>query len=362
MRGKDQNRQEDEKWMRQALSFAEQGKYHVSPNPLVGAVLVKHGEKIGEGFHEYFGGEHAEVRAIQNAEHEGHSVFESTLYVTLEPCSHSGKTPPCTDMILEKQIARVVFAASDPNPIAKGGGEVLRKKGVEITSGILEKEAEAQNRYFFHYWKQKRPFFLGKIALSQNGMVSNAVGEKTIISGTEALLHGHHLRAECDAVLVGIDTLLSDNPKLTVRHEIQGKNPLRIVLDPLGKCPKDANILLDNHFLICSTETGKQSLLKQDLSPERILVFPTRKFAPKEIALILFHKKITSILIEGGVKTLTSFFEDQLIDEFHLLRSEKMLSKTGIPFQNTPEQFGYVRTQRTPLGDSDVLEIWKPNL
>ena len=176
MRGKDQNRQEDEKWMRQALSFAEQGKYHVSPNPLVGAVLVKHGEKIGEGFHEYFGGEHAEVRAIQNAEHEGHSVFESTLYVTLEPCSHSGKTPPCTDMILEKQIARVVFAASDPNPIAKGGGEVFAKRSGNHFWNT-RKEAEAQNRYFSTIGN-KNVLFLGKIALSQNGMVSNAVGKR----------------------------------------------------------------------------------------------------------------------------------------------------------------------------------------
>lgn len=346
--------------MNHALVHAKKGNGSVSPNPLVGAVITKNGEKIGEGFHEYYGGPHAEVNAIQNAEKNGHPVSDATLFVTLEPCSHSGKTPPCTNLIREKKIARVVFAASDPNPLARGGAGILQKAGIEVVSGVLEEKAREQNQFFFHFWENHRPFFLGKIAISHNGLIANPLGEKTIISEEKALKYGHTLRARCDAILVGINTALSDDPKLTVRHSILGKNPLRILLDTSGKCAENAQILHDSHFLIFSSEYGKEKLLKKNISPENIIVFPTKIIPPKDIAQSLFQRGISSVLVEGGAATLRTFFEAKLLDEFHLMKSKKVLSANGVSFAISLQQYGFSMTQKTPLGNSDVLEIWKP--
>lgn len=300
----------DEKYMRRALELAKLGNGYVAPNPMVGAVIVHNDTIIGEGYHEKCGESHAEVNAIHSVERP-ELLSESTIYVTLEPCSHHGKTPPCSDLIIEKKLKRVVIGCRDSFAQVNGKGiEKLNTAGVEVSPFVLEEAARTLNKKFFTFQEKRRPFVLLKWAESTNGKIDSKKGGKdsiTWLSKPETQPFVHQLRSEYAAILVGKNTVLNDNPSLTVRA-VSGNQPLRIVLDSRCELKKDRNILNDGHptyvLNTCKTEEiGNLSYLK------------IKSMTPKDILDALFSLHIQSVLIEGGAKTLQSFMDTQLWDE-----------------------------------------------
>ncbi len=216
-----------EAWMKQALTLARRGIGTTHPNPRVGAVIVRDGELVGQGWHERPGGAHAEVHALQDA---GKRAAGATAYVTLEPCAAHGRTPPCTEVLIRAGIRRVVYASDDPNPRMAGGAVRLREAGIEVLGGILAAEADALNRPFFHYIRTGLPYIRAKAAISLDGKLATHSGHSQWISGPESRTHAHQLRAECDAIIVGAGTFMHDHPSLTVRHVPCSRQPLRVVI------------------------------------------------------------------------------------------------------------------------------------
>jgi diaminohydroxyphosphoribosylaminopyrimidine deaminase/5-amino-6-(5-phosphoribosylamino)uracil reductase len=283
--------------MRRALALARQGLGLTLPNPRVGAVLVRGGRVIGEGFHRRAGGPHAEVNAVADAKKRGHPVAGATLYVTLEPCSTHGRTPPCTGLILREKIARVVFAATDPNPAHAGvATRLLTAAGVKVSSGLLAGEAAALNRDFNWWIVQRRPWVVAKIALSLDGRIVTPPGDDRWLTSAPARLAAHELRWASDAILVGAETARQDNPQLTVRLPgRKGKpQPWRIVVTRSGKLPRTLHLFTDRHR-------------------DRTLVFRERKL--DEILAALGAWNISHLLIEGGGEILTEALRLGLVNE-----------------------------------------------
>jgi diaminohydroxyphosphoribosylaminopyrimidine deaminase/5-amino-6-(5-phosphoribosylamino)uracil reductase len=282
----------DEKWMRRALLLAERGRGYVHPNPMVGAILVKNGRVVSEGFHRVFGQAHAEVEAIRRA---GTRAKGGTLYVNLEPCSHWGKTPPCVDLILSSGIKRVVAAIADPNPLVSGKGFSGLKKGhVAITKGVLEKEARTLNRAFITWITKKRPFVTMKVAASLDGKTSTMTGESKWISGEPARRAGHALRAEADAIAVGAGTVLEDNPSLTA-HGL-GRNPVRIIFAGRRALPRKAKIF-------------------NSAAPTWVLKESRGRINLHKALADLAGRGIAHLLVEGGGTLQQSFLEAGVVDE-----------------------------------------------
>ena len=250
--------------MCEALRLAAFGRGRTSPNPMVGAVLVKDGRIVGAGWHRKAGTEHAEIHALRMA---GDLARGATLYVTLEPCSHTGRTGPCARAVIEAGVRRVVAAMEDPNPLVRGKGfKMLREGGVEVFCGLLEKEARRMNEAFVTWMTEGRPFVTLKMAMTLDGKTATAGGESQWITGEAARLRGHFLRDENDAVLVGIGTVLADHPSLTARlPDGTGKNPLRVVLDSRARTPADEPMLWDGAapVLIVTTESAPEEKLKR---------------------------------------------------------------------------------------------------
>jgi len=287
----------DARFLRRALELAQLGSGLTFPNPRVGAVLVRGGKVIGEGFHLRAGTPHAEVHAVADAKKRGHRVEGATLYVTLEPCSTHGRTPPCTGLILREKIARVVFAATDPNPKHAGAAmRLLRKAGVEVSHGLLAKEAAELNRDFNWYITKKRPWVVAKIALSLDGRITTPPGDDRWLTSSEARRAAHDLRWESDAILVGAATARADNPKLTVRlPDRKGKiQPWRVVLTRSGKLPKSLHLFSDAY-------------------KDRTLVFRNKPL--KSVLADLGRREIAHVLIEGGGEILTEAFRQKLVNE-----------------------------------------------
>jgi len=287
----------DRRYLQRALELAQRGEGLTLPNPRVGAVLVRGGKVIGEGYHEKAGSPHAEVRAVADAKKRGRRVEGSTLYVTLEPCSTHGRTPPCTDLILREKIGRVVFAATDPNPAHAGAAtRLLRAAGVKVSSGLLAKEAAALNRDFNWWIVHHRPWVVAKIALSLDGRITAPLSDDHWLTSPPARKRAHELRWQSDAILVGGETARRDNPRLTVR--LPGKSgkiqPWRIVVTRSGKFPRDLHLFSDRHR-------------------DRTLVF--QKQSLTEILGALGEMEISHLLIEGGGKILTEAFRAGLVNE-----------------------------------------------
>uniref|UniRef100_UPI003592F691 bifunctional diaminohydroxyphosphoribosylaminopyrimidine deaminase/5-amino-6-(5-phosphoribosylamino)uracil reductase RibD n=1 Tax=Persicitalea sp. TaxID=3100273 RepID=UPI003592F691 len=222
-----------DQYMQRALQLAEYGRGYVSPNPMVGCVLVADGRVIGEGWHRNYGGPHAEVQAVRDAEKRGNAdlLKSATAYVTLEPCSHFGKTPPCANLLINKKIKKVVVANHDPNPLVAGRGlTLLKNAGIEVESGILAEEGQELNRRFFTFFCKKRPYIILKWAETADGFIGAAGGKPIAISNGYSSQRVHRWRSEEDAILVGRNTAFNDNPRLNVRHW-PGQNPVRVVLD-----------------------------------------------------------------------------------------------------------------------------------
>lgn len=287
----------DQYYLRRALELARLGSGLTLPNPRVGAVLVRGGRIIGEGYHRRAGASHAEVNAVADAKKRGHAVAGATLYVTLEPCSTHGRTPPCTELILREKIARVVFAATDPNRAHAGAAmRLLRSAGVEVSSGLLADEATALNRDFNWWIIRRRPWIVAKIALSLDGRIVAPAGDDRWLTSPAARTVAHELRWESDAILIGAETARRDNPRLTVRlpGRYGKKPPWRIVVTRSGKLPRRLHLFLDRHR-------------------DRTLVFQNQPI--EEIIAALGAWDISHLLIEGGGEILTEVLQKKLVNE-----------------------------------------------
>jgi diaminohydroxyphosphoribosylaminopyrimidine deaminase / 5-amino-6-(5-phosphoribosylamino)uracil reductase len=298
---------EDRRFMRIALRLAKRGWGRTHPNPLVGSVIARGKTKIGEGHHAIFGGAHAEVVALEAA---GSKAQGATLYVTLEPCSHQGKTPPCTQAILRAGIKRVVVAVKDPHPRARGGLDVLRDAGIDCQWGLLQDEAETQNLPFFQSLENRRPFLALKLALTLDGRIAREDGSSRWITSEKARRFVHHLRAGYQAIVVGRGTLIRDNPRLDCRW-VKGQNPLKIVLDPRGTLVPTLNIFAKDRVLYFSEKPRREL----PALVEQVLVSGPQNYSDywKVILQELYMRGVISLLVEGG-STLGSF----LLDSGHL--------------------------------------------
>ncbi len=301
-------------FMRMALRLARRGEGAVNPNPVAGAVVVQGERVVGKGYHRVFGGPHAEVEALDQA---GALARGATLYVTLEPCPHHGKTPPCTERILEAGIARVVFACEDPNPLVRGKGLArLRDAGVEVAHGVLAAEARRQNEIFFKFITTGLPFVTLKLAMSLDGRIATRTGDSKWITGESSRKQVHRLRRKHSAVLVGARTVLADDPQLTVRH-VRGRNPIRFVLDGKGEVPLQATLFSLPGRTIVATATmpphKEEALASLGVEVWRV---PGRGERVDLGALLrrLGEAAIDSLLVEGGSETAAAFLEAQLVD------------------------------------------------
>jgi len=318
-----------ESFMARALELSKKGLGLVSPNPLVGCVLVKDGEIIGEGCHEKYGEPHAEVIAYKNSIKD---PVDSTMYVTLEPCCFEGKTPACTKFIIENGIREVYISMKDPNPQVSGKGiRELEKYGIPINVGLLEKESEWLNRGYIKWITTNRPWVIAKVAESENNFLGLNSNSKTNITGEEAKIHSHELRSNVDAIMIGRQTALIDNPKLTVRH-IKGKNPIRVILDTHRKLPLTLNIFNDNAastIILCSDVNFDNS------STSFAKFIPVEqnndgKLCVDSMLDVLAKEGICKILIEGGAELLSSFNKKDLIDEVYIYTSNNKLDNANL--------------------------------
>jgi diaminohydroxyphosphoribosylaminopyrimidine deaminase/5-amino-6-(5-phosphoribosylamino)uracil reductase len=338
----------DERFMRECMKLASLGKGRVSPNPLVGAVLVRGNRVIARGWHRRFGGPHAEADCLGKARG---NLAGTTLFVNLEPCAHYGKTPPCTESIIASGIRSVVIAMKDPNPLVAGRGiRALRGAGIRVSCGLLEAEAKQLNRFFMKHIARAMPYVHVKIAQSIDGFIG---GERTprYLSSIPSLRLVHRWRAEHDAVLVGAGTVHADNPHLTVRHS-RGHDPHVVVIDGRLSIPEHANVLRRDRgrgvFLCVSERAAAAARSKvQRLEGRGILVlrFPAPKgvLGLREVLAALYRFSVGSVLVEGGSSIFTQFLEEGLADELSIFVTPFMLGG-GVPV------FGSGRRRKPPFG------------
>jgi len=363
----------DEFWMNKALELAAKGKGYVSPNPLVGCVIVdESGEKIGEGYHKEFGKDHAEVNAVDSIS-DKKKLEQATIYVTLEPCSHTGKTPPCADMLAQLPLKRVVIAMKDPNPKVNGKGiRILRNTGFEVTVGVLEKEAETLNEFFIHHQTYGRPHITLKIAQTVDGFLAAADGDSKWISGKKSRIRVHKWRSEYDAVLVGRTTAITDNPSLTVRH-VNGRQPQRIVIDGPFELPRNLNLFADKYEDKTTIITWNKEASKEAADP--MLKVLSRNYFRGEIIQVskddghvdlkeafkeLGKKGITSILVEGGQHLSSALLRRGLVDKVFVFISPKLLgagtrSVLNIGINRMSEIAGLKEVSWEQVGDDMLL-------
>ncbi len=344
---------EHESFILRTFDLAKQGEGYVSPNPLVGAIIVKDGKIIAEGYHHKFGDKHAEVEAIYNA---GNIDFsDCTLYCNLEPCDNYGKTPPCTDLIIEKKFKRVVIANIDPNPYESGRGvQKLKDNGIEVITNILQKEGAFLNRVFFKNQTSNKPYIVAKVAQSLDGCVATKDGISKWISNETSRRYTHLLRSHLDAIMVGRNTILKDNPLLNTRL-VDGRNPIKIALDTNLSLPLDLSIFKNvdrtHTIVVCSKNSStsrKAEILKlggiKILSCETIDEISDKLRLEDAFQKIYNEYHITSILIEGGPMVHSYLLENNLIDELHVFIAPKIIGD-GL------KSFGAVNTPKIELSN-----------
>lgn len=320
----------DNYYMQQALILANRGKLTVSPNPMVGCIIVKNGAIISEGWHSIAGEPHAEIHALNKA---GIRAKDSTVYVTLEPCCHQGRTAPCTDALIKAGVKKVIIATLDPNPKVAGNGvKKLLEAGIEVEVGLLEKQSQQLNKIFFHYQRNQTPFVYAKWAMSLDGKISVNSNDSKKISSEKAFVNTHQLRNICDAILVGRQTLSEDNPRLDVRINVNKcKNPIRFIL--FSKIDE-----IDNNWKVLDQNTAKTIFVCSDISDKAksklnqlgieywILISNNKQVCLKSLLEKMGNMGITSLLVEGGKKTLECFIDKKLINEFDTYLSPVIIS------------------------------------
>jgi diaminohydroxyphosphoribosylaminopyrimidine deaminase/5-amino-6-(5-phosphoribosylamino)uracil reductase len=309
----------DASFMRLALELAGRGRGQTSPNPMVGAVIVKDQRIIGQGWHRAAGLPHAEIEAITGATED---VAGATMYVTLEPCCHQGRTPPCTDALIANKLARVVVAVQDPNPMVAGKGiEALRAAGIQVDVGLCEREARRLNEVFFTYHEKHRPFVTCKWAMTLDGKIATESGHSRWITNELSRAYAHELRAQVDAVMVGVGTVLMDNPLLTVRLEgYAGRQPRRIIVDGNLRIPVRAKCLTSasqGGVLICTSSVAPRDKIAQLREQgHEVTVFPGKALLDFKVVMEeLARRGIQSILCEGGSSLTGALFEAQIVDK-----------------------------------------------
>lgn len=321
-------------YMCRAINLAQRGQYTVSPNPMVGCVIEKNDVIVGEGWHRGYGFPHAEIEALKIADLK---AAGANLHVNLEPCCHFGKTPPCVDAIIKAKIKTVHVAIIDPNPLVNGAGiKKLRDAGINVFIGNEAEAATMLNEKFIHFIKTKKPFVVAKWAMTLDGKIATKTGNSKWITSEIARTHVHQLRQSLDAILVGADTVITDDPELTVKlaNKISPttKQPLRIVLDAKGRTPLNAKVYsYNNHcktVVVTTTEASEAwcNTLKQN--GVEVLVFEvnqTYKIDLNKLLLVLGKKQVSSLLVEGGAQTLTGFFERKLINKIYTYIAPKIV-------------------------------------
>jgi diaminohydroxyphosphoribosylaminopyrimidine deaminase/5-amino-6-(5-phosphoribosylamino)uracil reductase len=353
---------DDLRYMREALQLAEMGRGFVSPNPMVGCVIVRNARIVGRGYHRRYGECHAEVAAITDA---GRRARGGTMYVTLQPCNHFGKTPPCSDAAIRSGVKRLVIAAMDPNPktLCDAGLQKLRAAGIRISTGLLEPEARRQNEVYFHGLKYHRPFVALKLAATLDGMIADTKGRSQWISGPESRDRVQQLRAEYDAVLVGAGTVRADNPRLTCR--LPGRrHPLRVILDDeLITSPRTRLLSRPGRTIIfCARRVSAPR--RQRLASHRVEVIPVRenpkgRLAWTDVLDQLHQRNVASLLIEGGAEVASSALKAGIVSKLYLFMAPRILGKgksfsAGLGEQSLHRSLRLREWQAAPIG-SDLL-------
>jgi diaminohydroxyphosphoribosylaminopyrimidine deaminase / 5-amino-6-(5-phosphoribosylamino)uracil reductase len=325
--------QSDLRFMKMALRLAARGAGWVSPNPMVGAVVVQAGEVVGRGWHRRYGGPHAEIEALRIA---GNLSRGATLYVTLEPCNHHGRTPPCSEAVLAAGVSRVVAAGPDPNPRVSGGGaDFLRQHGVQVEMGLLAAEVRRLNEAWFAWVANGRPYVIAKAACSLDGRIATRTGESQWLTGEAARGFGHRLRHECDAILVGAGTVAADDPQLTARlPRRRAKDPIRIVLDSRLRIPSTARLLHltspSPTWVACTGAARADKIKALKALGVDVLVMPDEngRVALEPLLQELGRRKVQSLLVEGGAEVLGAFLDQRLVDKFYFFYAPKILGGT----------------------------------
>ena len=352
---------EDEKWMQKCFALATKGAGYVSPNPLVGAVVVLGGRLLGKGYHQKFGDAHAEVNAIKNAHTRRSNLRGATLYVNLEPCVHYGKTPPCVNAIVDEGIVKVVAAMKDPNPLVAGKGfNYLRNAGVKVVAGVLKSEAEKLNQKFVKYVTTGIPFVALKVAQTSDGFIAKKDGTSKWISTKESRTIAHALRSEYDAVVVGRGTAAIDNPKLTVRN-IKGRNPFRVLIDGKLRTPVDATMFNDKYrrrtiVFFGGTKTEKARALQA--KGVQLIPMKCKKgiIAIPEILSVLAGMGIASLLVEGGQSMYRQFLKARAVDKIYLFISQKKFGEGLSAFGSSRSWFSIKREGIRNTGGDSFIE------
>lgn len=356
----------DKYYMKLAINLAKKGKGRVNPNPTVGAVIVKENKIIGSGYHEYYGGAHAEVNAFKNAKEE---VEGSTLYVTLEPCSHYGSTPPCVDKIIDMKVKKVIIGSADPNPLVSGQGiKKLVEAGIEVVVGILENECKELNEVFMKFIVEKRPFVIMKTAMSLDGKIATKTGESKWITGFQSREKVHQLRNEVSGIMVGVNTVIVDDPELTCRTQ-NGKSPIRIIIDSKLRIPIDSKVLKNQDIArtIVATTNEADPLKKKELEEKKIKIIFVESLEGRvdlqALMLKLADEKIDSILLEGGSTLNFSALKQSIVDKVQVYIAPKLIggemSKTpvgGIGIEKLMSAFHLDNLKHESIGEDILIE------
>lgn len=371
----------EEKYMRRAIKLAKKGSGHVNPNPLVGAVIVRDGEIIGEGYHECYGQLHAERNAIANAKKRGNSLEGSTIYVTLEPCCHYGKTPPCTEAIIEEKIARVVVGSDDPNPLVSGKGfQMLREKGIEVIPHFLKEECDAMNHVFFHYIRTGTSYVAMKYAMTMDGKIACYTGDSKWVTGEESRAHVQTLRNHYKGIMAGIGTVLADDPMLNCRIE-GGRDPIRIIADSHLRIPMDSQLVRTAGqqplIVACLPDADEEKaaqLKEKGIEVLRIPGVTTADITEEQKEVIslpvlmkeLGARKIDGILLEGGGQLNESALQAGIVDRIYCYIAPKIFggaqAKTPVEGQGltrAADAWQFNRIGMQEFGQDILLEYEK---
>ncbi|MGH4118505.1 bifunctional diaminohydroxyphosphoribosylaminopyrimidine deaminase/5-amino-6-(5-phosphoribosylamino)uracil reductase RibD [Clostridium sp.] len=364
----------DNYYMKRALELSEKAVGFVNPNPLVGAIIVKDNRIIGEGYHEYYGGAHAEVNAFKNAAYD---VEGATMYVTLEPCSHYGKTPPCADAIVRNKIAKVVVGMVDPNPKVSGRGiEILRSNGIDVIVGIMDKEIRQTNEIFIKYITHKKPFCIMKTAMTLDGKISTSIGDSKWISNEKSRAYVHELRQKVTGIMVGIGTVISDDPELTTRRQDKiSKNPIRIVIDSKARIPLESKILKcddKTRTIIATTQFARDNKIEaiKQKGAEVIVTKGKNGWVNlNELMIVLGDMGIDSILLEGGSTLNYSALQAGIVDKVITFISPKIfggsVGKTpvgGKGIKNVSDSIILRDAQVTRFDEDIMIEAYVTNV
>jgi len=362
----DQQNRFDIHYMKHALRLAKKGQGSVSPNPLVGAVIVKNGHIIGEGYHQKYGESHAEINAINSS---GQSVKDATLYSTMEPCCHTKKqTPPCVNRLIEEGFNRVVIASCDPNPQVDGKGlKILKDAGVNVTKGVLDQENMDLNKFYFKYVKTGLPYVSIKVAQTIDGYITNDRSQQLWLTGERSKRLVHHWRSIYDSVFIGANTLRTDNPLLTVRYG-KKRNPLRIIITNSVQIDPDSKIFDEDQpdktwFITTKKNHQKLSELLEGTGCKLIglPIVSDRRIPFLSILKYLGKQKISSVLVEGGQEILSQFIETGLWDEFNIFVAPKLLGTGYKSFSSAIiNQLPTFHLHKTTKIGEDVLLTYLP--